>query len=385
MKKVLLVLFMALGTLGVLANTTVEEHNDHVTISQETLNPGGAEVEVTVSLVGSRQYTSYQMDIALPEGWTIFQEEYEEDDQIMYEYAVYMSYDNSFYPSSGSGKNRTYKHSFSFSYGVVGDRVLRIACVPTSTSSFKANSGDLFTMTLVASPYAKPGNPDIQITGVGFGTIVDGVTTAYYFDDAVSNDITVSTSATAPLVVGSALWSTCVLPFAATIPAGVTAYTCDRVENDALYIVEASSFAAYTPYILHADAAVSTSISGTVAPSGYPVTGYVSDAANLLQGAILPQSITAGYVLQKDPAESDVKFYDVDGVDFSIPEGKCWLTLPSGNSAPAIHLVIGEATSVQNLDEQADGPIYNVLGVPVSRPTKGQIYIQNGKKFLQTK
>lgn len=383
MKKAFLILCMALGTLCVLANTTVDEHDDHVVINTATLNPGGEEVEVTVSLEGSRQYTSYQMDITLPEGWTIFQEEYEEDDQIMYEYAVYMSYDNSFYPSSGSGKNRQYKHSFSFSYGVVGDRVLRIACVPTSTSSFKANSGDLFTMTLVASPYAKPGNPSIQLTGVAFGTIIEGTTTAYYFDDAVSNDITVSTSATAPLVVGSALWSTCVLPFDATIPAGVTAYSCDRVEENTLYLVEAPSFTAYTPYILHADAAVNTSISGTVDPSGYPVTGYVSDAANLLQGAILPQSITAGYVLQKDPAESEPKFYDVNGVTFSIPEGKCWLTLPSGNSAPAIQMVIGDATSLKNLDKMSNGQIYNVLGMPVSHPLSGQVYIQNGQKFIQ--
>ena len=46
-----------------------------------------------------------------------------------------------------------------------------------------------------------------------------------------------------------------------------------------------------------------------------------------------------------------------------------------------------EATAIQGVKEYLDGvksgAIYNLNGVRVSTPQKGQMYIQNGKKFIQ--
>ena len=46
-----------------------------------------------------------------------------------------------------------------------------------------------------------------------------------------------------------------------------------------------------------------------------------------------------------------------------------------------------EATAIQGVKEYMNGiqsgAIYNLNGVKVSTPVKGQMYIQNGKKFIQ--
>jgi len=372
MKKQLIIFFLLLGTAFAYA--------DEVTISSVTLNPGGSSAYAIVGLNGTRLYTSYNIDITLPEGWTV---EFQNNKP-----RVTMIKTGGIYPSIFDPDEETYSytHSVTSSYGEAGERVLRVACISTSNESFTNTTGNLFRIYLQALPYAKPGTPDISITNTDFGTYDSntGQVTPYHFDDAVSNAVTVSTTSTLPLAISDALWSTCVLPFDAEIPSGVTAYVCDRIENDELYVTSVASFAAYTPYILHSDAAFLQNISGTVDPAGYPDTkGYVDDAAGILHGAIMPQAVSQGYILQKDPAADEPKFYDMNGVEFAIPSGKCWMTIPSGIGAPSIRLVIGAPTDSKSIEGEENMQIYNVLGMPVGRPLSGQVYIQNGKKFIQ--
>ena len=370
MKRTLLTFFLAVGTM--LA------HADRIDISSATLNPGGTSVQVTVSLEGTRFYTSYNMDITLPEGWSV---EYRNNAP-----RVTMVKTGGIYPSTYDEDEDAYSytHTVSCSYGEIGERVLRVACISTSNETFIANSGALFRVYLQASPYAKPGNPDIHISGIACATYDSGtgVVTGYNFEDAVSNAVTVSNAATVPLNISSALWSTCILPFDADIPDGITAYKTNRVEDGSIYLSKAATFEAYTPYILHSSAAYSGTINGTIDVSNYPEVGYVSDDAGLLQGAIIPQSITSGYVLQKAPETETPKFYNVNGQTFFIPEGRCWLTLPAEANAPSIRLIIEETSAINMVDAAQDGLIYNILGQPVSQPIPGQVYIQNGTKYI---
>ena len=371
MKRFLIYLFLAFCTTFAFA--------DQVNISTATLNPGGTSVQVTVSLAGTRLYTSYNMDITLPEGWSV---EYRNDAP-----RVTMVKNGGIYPSTYDEDEETYSytHTVSCSYGEVGNRVLRVACISTSNETFIATSGNLFRVYLQASPFAKPGTPNINITATDFA-IYDsqsGMVTPYHFDDAVSNAVAVSTSATVPLVISSSLWSTCVLPCVAAIPTGVTAYSCQSVEDDAVYLSPVNSLEAFTPYILYSEAAFSQNISGTIDATNYPANSYVDDAANILHGALADQIVSVGYVLQQSPEEAEPKFYDMDGVDFTIPAGKCWMTVPAGNNSPSIRLVIGAPTDLKTSLYQQNGQTYNILGQPVSKPTSGQIYILNGQKFLQ--
>ena len=193
---------------------------------------------------------------------------------------------------------------------------------------------------------------------------------------------TFQTGRTLPLTISASLWSTCVLPFDADIPAGVTAYTCQSVEDDAVYLSPVATLEAFIPYILSSETAISQNISGTIIPANYPEHGYVNDAANILHGALTEQSVSTGYVLQQSPEETKPKFYDMDGEQFTIPAGKCWMTVPAGNNAPSIRLVMGAPTGLKAASYLHDGQIYNILGQPVSQPQPGQVYILNGQKFL---
>lgn len=68
MKKILL---LACSCLMAICMKAVET-TDYITVTAATLNPGGAEVKLTFSLVGSTNYYSgYNMDIHFPEGMEV--------------------------------------------------------------------------------------------------------------------------------------------------------------------------------------------------------------------------------------------------------------------------------------------------------------------------
>ena len=114
---------------------------------------------------------------------------------------------------------------------------------------------------------------------------------------------------TVDVTVTEAGWATLMLPFAADVPAGLTAYTCEGVTaqedgTTSLDLVAAASLAAHTPYILQG-AADAYSFSGTV--EGTPGNQH---EAGLLVGTYVPMAAEVGsYVLQNQ--EAGVGFYKV--------------------------------------------------------------------------
>ena len=180
-------------------------------------------------------------------------------------------------------------------------------------------------------------------------------------------------------------YGTCVLPFAVSpLPDGVKAYSAKGLDDTGQLVVlsEVTQLAAYTPYILYSASGYSGSLLGTVDANKYGVV--VSDG--LLRGAIAPQKCTDGYVLQ-DLGEG-AKFYAMDGVEFLIPEGKCWLEMPAAQaSAPQYGIQIGTTTAITapTTSASAHGKIYTLDGKQVKTMLPGGIYVVNGKKVLKIK
>ena len=78
-----------------------------------------------------------------------------------------------------------------------------------------------------------------------------------------------------------------------------------------------------------------------------------------------------------------------DGTGAHINTGWYYMLLKKYEGAPAAARVVwmddAEATAIYGVKEVkpvVDGAIYTLQGVRVSAPVKGQIYIQNGKKFI---
>lgn len=348
--------------------------DDYITVNEVTLVPGSTDTyQVEISLVGSQIYTAYQMDILFPPGVDVVVDEYGP-------YVVLWDGDRCIYPKGRDGK---LVHSLSSSYGVVSNKLLRISCSDDMNRVLTATSGKLLYFLVKASPYLKPGDVVLKVTNLDFITKENAQ--KYHCKDQTLTLHATAESTVNLSVSGSSHYGTCVLPFAVpTLPDGVKAYSAKGLDDTGKLVVlsEVKQLAAYTPYILYSAFGYSGSLSGTVDASQYGEV--VSDG--LLRGAIAPQKKSAGYVLQ-DLGEG-AKFYAMDGVEFLIPEGKCWLEIPAAQaSAPQYGIQIGTTTGITapTTTPTAYGKIYTLDGKEVKTMQLGGIYVVNGKKVLKIK
>lgn len=173
-------------------------------------------------------------------------------------------------------------------------------------------------------------------------------------------------------------YSTCILPFAASIPSGVEVYECASVDGECLVLSQAYSIAANTPYILYAPEGADATLTGTVEDKSVDevtkglLTGY----------ALNEHTITLGdnsYVMQNQG--DGVMFYNAGGVELKIPAGKCYLTVPESNVKA---YRIRRETGI-DFEEAEEGElfIYNLMGQRVYQMQPGKIYIVNGRKMIK--
>lgn len=349
--------------------------DDNITVNDVTLVPGSTDTyQVEISLVGvdSQIYTAYQMDILFPPGVDVV---VDEDGP----YVDLWDGDGCIYPYV----RRKLVHSLSSSYGVISNKLLRISCSDDMNRVLTATSGKLLYFLVKVSPYLKPGDVVLKVTNLDFITKENAQ--KYHCKDQTLT-LHAKPESTATLSVsGSSHYGTCVLPFAvSSLPAGVKAYSAKGLDETGQLVVlsEVTQLAAYTPYILYSTSGYSGSLKGTVDANKYGEV--VSDG--LLRGAIASQKCKDGYVLQ-DLGEG-AKFYAMDGVEFLIPEGKCWLEMPAAQaSAPQYGIQIGATTAITapTTSVSAHGKIYTLDGKQVKTMQPGGIYVVNGKKVLKIK
>lgn len=365
---------LILSLFGLLANNVQagEATTDHFTISSPTLVPGsGNTYSLTLSLVGSRLYTAFNMDIHFPPGVEIALNRMKKPDVTLIKGDDAVFYDDEYED-----------HTIGATFGVVGEGILRLACKSDNNYDFQYNSGKALTIKVKTTPFLKPGNNEITIDGIALTAVVNEVVTQYDPADE-AHSFTVSDQSTLTLNISSAnQWSTCVLPFELDpLPEGVQAYSCGSTDGDYLTLTEETSMQAYTPYILFAENGYSQSHTGTVPAEGY--AAVVS--AGYLRGAVAQQSITEGYVLQN--LDDGVKFYACDGQTFVIPEGRCWLDLSGLNARNAYGLQSPEAAAITATTAQKakPQPVYDLSGRRVATPQPGHIYVVEGRKALKIK
>lgn len=339
--------------------------DDHITVNEVTLVPGSADTyQVEISLVGSQIYTASQMDIEFPPGV----------EPVLMRDGYAIPFDTDINDLC------TRSHTIVASYGAVKERTLRMSCFSAQNAPFYGESGKLLYFKVKTSPYLKPGDVVLKITNF------DLITKEKYHckDQTLTLHATAESTATLS-VSGSSHYGTCVLPFAVSpLPDGVKAYSAKGLDGTGQLVVlnEVKQLAAYTPYILYSESGYSGSLKGTVDASQY---GEVA-SDGLLRGAIAPQKRKDGYVLQD--LGDGAKFYAMDGVEFLIPEGKCWLEMPAAQaSALQYGIQIGATTGITapTTSASAHGKIYTLDGKEVKTMQPGSIYVVNGKKVLKIK
>lgn len=347
--------------------------DDNITVNDVTLVPGSTDTyQVEISLVGSQIYTAYQMDILFPPGVDVV---VDEDGP----YVDLWDGDGCIYPYV----RKELVHSLSSSYGVISSKLLRISCRGDMNKELTAIKGKLLYFLVKVSPYLKPGDVVLKVTNLDFITKENAQ--KYHCKDQTLTLHAKAESTVNLSVSGSSHYGTCVLPFAVSpLPDGVKAYSAKGIDDTGQLVVldEVTQLAAYKPYILYSESGYTGSLSGTVDANKYGEV--VRDG--LLRGAIAPQKRKDGYVLQ-DLGEG-AKFYAMDGVEFLIPEGKCWLEMPAAQaSAPQYGIQIGTTTAITapTTAASAHGKIYTLDGKEVKTMQPGGIYVVNGKKVLKIK
>lgn len=390
MKKILLLLLLASTSAFAQHFTTdkVVVIFDSEDSAPLTLNGTSSECYFTVRLEGGedgRIYNGYQMDIHLPDGMTVMSNDGELE--LYMAKSGWTSDGVVIYPFTEKRGEKTYKHSVDGN--MISANTLRVGCLSQTVDNFTATSGDLFHVYVQTSAYMKPGDVKITIDNVVLNaneiTQGDGIYHAVSYKPSVECGVTISgVSGDCSLnfnVSGANHWSTCVLPFSCDVPSGVVAYSANEVDGDNnLLLTRAESFEAYTPYILYSENGYSSTLSGTVDPALYPEDGFVT--VGKLNGAIAPQQVTEGFVLQK--LNDVVKFYSCNNGTYNIPAGKCWVS-PLTNEARSLSFKItdGEETAITELKSKtSDRVMYDLTGRRVTKPTKG-MYITNGKKILK--
>lgn len=172
-------------------------------------------------------------------------------------------------------------------------------------------------------------------------------------------------------------YATLNLPFAATLPAGVTAYKGTVSGNEVIltaYKQAGEVLPANTPVLLTATDASSYNF----APAGY----QPSEETGFL-GTLVATAVTANnaYILAKKGEE--VKFYLLNSESNTVNAYKAYIVV-SGGKAQALSFNFGTTTGIHaaTADAATAAPVFDLSGRRVVKVVKGGLYIQNGKKFI---
>lgn len=176
-------------------------------------------------------------------------------------------------------------------------------------------------------------------------------------------------------------YATLNLPYASTLPEGVTAYKAgDVVDNDLNIIAYKNAgevLPANTPVLLTATSAGEK----TFAPAPYVAAEGTGFKGTLAATAVTDANV---YILSQNGGET-VKFFALDENNNTINANKAYLVV-SGGAAQALNFNFGITTGIQNAAVEgvnANAPLFDLSGRRVVKAVKGGIYIQNGKKFVK--
>lgn len=224
-----------------------------------------------------------------------------------------------------------------------------------------------------------------QFTGNGnnsFENTKDKIkySTEMYFEEVTSTDYAGHDVTFTSSTDGKA-YATLNLPFATTIPEGVTAYKKGESTAASIKLEEYKPtnnvLPANTPVLLQANEAGTK----TFVPAAY----VAKDNTTGFSGTLAATAVTAdnAYILAKDG--NTVKFCRLSATNNKVNANKAYLTVPAA-SATALNFDFGGvATGIENAvaDKANNTPIYDLSGRRVMNAVKGGIYIQNGKKFVK--
>ncbi len=232
--------------------------------------------------------------------------------------------------------------------------------------------------------YKNGSNQDVSVAVKADGSAYDRYTgkgykgndysAEWYFESADFEGNAVSFAANA---ADNNNYATINLPYASTLPAGVTAFKGTVNENEVVltaYKQAGEVLPANTPVLLTATDVASYKF----LPAAYQAAEETGFKGTLAASAV---SDANAYILAQK--EGNVKFYLLNSESNTVNANKAYLVVSSGN-AQSLSFNFGATTGISaaTIDATEKAPVYDLSGRRVVKAVKGGVYIQNGKKFI---
>ena len=181
-----------------------------------------------------------------------------------------------------------------------------------------------------------------------------------------------------PVHLNSAGLATFVPAYDMVVPNGVEIYVASQYDTAHQRInlsqLEGKVIPADTPVLLYGHASTTIQLTYSDVEDGAPTV-----SVNAFQGRFTPSAVPAG---QEGRVLNGGEFVQVDP---PFVRGMRAFVSAAPSAGTRTALAFPGVTAVESVKtaSEAEAPIYDLSGRRVTKPVAGQIYVQNGKKFLQ--
>ena len=181
-----------------------------------------------------------------------------------------------------------------------------------------------------------------------------------------------------PVHLNSAGLATFVPAYDMVVPDGVEIYVASQYDTAHQRInlsqVQGKVIPADTPVLLYGHASTTIQLTYSDEEDGAPAI-----SVNAFRGSFTPSAVPAG---QEGRVLTGGEFIKVDP---SYVRGMRAFVSAAPSAGTRTALAFPGVTAVESVKtaSEAEAPIYDLSGRRVTKPVAGQIYVQNGKKFLQ--
>lgn len=184
--------------------------------------------------------------------------------------------------------------------------------------------------------------------------------------------------ASVPVHLNTAGLATFTPAYDMVVPNGVEIYVASQYDTAHQRInlsqVQGNVIPADTPVLLYGQASTTIQLTYSDEEDGAPTV-----SANAFQGSFAPSAVPAG---QEGRVLNGGEFVQVDP---PFVRGMRAFVSAAPSAGTRTALAFPGVTAVESVKtaSEAEAPIYDLSGRRVAKPVAGQIYVQNGKKFLQ--
>lgn len=184
--------------------------------------------------------------------------------------------------------------------------------------------------------------------------------------------------ASVPVHLNTAGLATFVPAYDMVVPNGVEIYVASQYDTAHQRIilsqVQGNVIPADTPVLLYGQASTTIQLTYSDVEDGAPTV-----SVNAFQGRFVPSAVPAG---QEGRVLTGGEFIKVKP---SYVRGMRAFVSAASSAGTRTALAFPGVTAVESVKtaSEAEAPIYDLSGRRVTKPVAGQIYVQNGKKFLQ--